>query len=54
VWDVQRARPGRALLEPDGDTVITMFYRYLDLDLRKNQAHDWVEGNYEPGHTLYL
>ncbi len=55
-WDVERGQDVAVrYVEPDGDSVINIFYLYpLDLDLRVNYGHDWVEGNYESGHTLWI
>jgi len=55
IWDEVR---GQEILvtyvEPnDGDWVTNQF-RLPDLLMEVNYGHDWVEGNYEPGHTLWL
>jgi len=51
-WDLQ---PGQTVavryVEPDGDTVINIFETPT---LRVNYAHDWVEGSYEAGHTIWI
>jgi uncharacterized repeat protein (TIGR01451 family) len=54
-WDIG---PGDMVavryIEPDGDTVINIA-QPLDLILTVNYGdQDWVEGYYEPGHTVWL
>ncbi len=53
-WDIQ---PGQDIavmyIEPDGDRVINVF-RQLTLNIRTNYTHDWVEGNFESGHTMWI
>lgn len=53
-WDVQ---PGQEIavmyLEPDGDRVINAFQE-PKLNIRTNIGHDWVEGNFEAGHTMWI
>jgi len=55
-WDVQ---PGQDIavmyVEPDNDRVINVF-REPDytLHLYVNYGHDWVEGRYEAGHTVWI
>ena len=36
------------------DAIFHRYFRSMDLVMRTNYAHDWVEGNYESGHTLWL
>ena len=49
--------PGRAVevkyLEPDGDYVVNTI-QPPDLAMHVNYGHDWVEGNYDPGYTVWL
>jgi uncharacterized repeat protein (TIGR01451 family) len=53
-WDLQ---PGPDVAvryrEPDGDSVINII-RPLNLFMSVNYGHDWVEGDYEAGHTLWI
>jgi uncharacterized repeat protein (TIGR01451 family) len=53
-WDIQ---PGQDIavryVEPDGDSVINIA-QSLNLFMSVNYGHDWVEGYYEPGHTLWI
>jgi uncharacterized repeat protein (TIGR01451 family) len=53
-WDLEPG-PDVAVryVEPDGDSVINMA-QPVNLFLKVNYGHDWVEGDYEPGHTLWL
>jgi uncharacterized repeat protein (TIGR01451 family) len=53
-WDLEPG-PDVAVryVEPDGDSVINMA-QPINLFLRVNYGHDWVEGEYKPGHTLWL
>lgn len=44
---------GVRYVEPDGDSVIAV-PPPIDLLLRVNYAHEWVEGDYEVGHTVWL
>jgi uncharacterized repeat protein (TIGR01451 family) len=55
-WDLERGQDVAVrYVEPDGDTVIRIFYLYpLTPQLRVNVDHDWVEGFYEAGHTVWL
>jgi uncharacterized repeat protein (TIGR01451 family) len=39
--------------EPDGDRVINAI-QSLGLSTKVNYGHDWVEGRYEAGHTLWI
>ncbi|MDH4208811.1 MAG: hypothetical protein OEV76_08050, partial [Anaerolineae bacterium] len=42
-------------LEPDGDLVsVPIMSEYTDLIVNVNYAHDWIEGNYDPGYTVWL
>lgn len=54
MWDIQ---PGQDVavryVEPDGDHVINVFQEVLP-QVSANYAHDWVEGMYEPGHTVWI
>ncbi len=54
MWDIQ---PGQDVavryVEPDGDHVINVFQEVLP-QVSANYAHDWVEGMYEPGHTIWI
>jgi uncharacterized repeat protein (TIGR01451 family) len=55
-WSIQ---PGQDLavmyLQPDGDRVINVFrLPDLNLYLHVNYGDDWIEGNYEGGHTVWL
>ncbi len=53
-WDIQPwEMVAVRYLEPDGDTVINIAHP-LDLLLQVNYAHDWVEGDYEAGHTVWI
>jgi len=40
-------------VEPDGDKVINLVSP-LDLVLNVNYGHDWVQGDYETGHTVWI
>lgn len=55
-WDVQ---PGQEIAviyhNPAGHLIYGVFYAPVwDLILRTNFGHDWIEGNYEPGYTVWL
>jgi len=55
-WDVLPGQDlGVSYFEPGGHEIFNAFYApKWDLILRTNYAHDWVEGNYEPGYTVWL
>jgi uncharacterized repeat protein (TIGR01451 family) len=55
-WDVLRGHQIAVMyIEPDGDRVINTFRDpRLDLLMRVNYGHDWVEGHYVAGHTLWI
>lgn len=38
----------------EADVIVHQPFQTPDLILRANYAHDWVEGNYEAGHTVWL
>ncbi len=53
-WDIQPwEMVAVRYIEPDGDTVINIAAP-LDLLLNVNYGHDWVEGDYEAGHTVWI
>jgi uncharacterized repeat protein (TIGR01451 family) len=55
-WDVLQGHQIAVMyIEPDGDRVFNVFEDpRLDLMMRVNYGHDWVEGNYWAGHTLWI
>jgi len=55
--DVPRGVGGEVRYRTEIDYANVTFHRQiqpLDLILNVNYAHDWVEGNYEAGHTVWL
>ena len=54
--DITSTVSGKAgYLEPDGDMVsVPIKPQYTDLVVNVNYGHDWVEGNYDPGYTVWL
>jgi hypothetical protein len=40
-------------IEPDGDRVLNVFQK-PKLNIRTNYGHDWVEGGFESGHTMWI
>lgn len=55
-WDVQ---PGQQIAviyqNPAGHLIYGVFYAPVwDLRLSTNYGHDWVQGNYEPGYTVWV
>ena len=55
--DVPRGGEGHVRYETTMDYAQVVMHRRFqtpDLILRVNYGHDWVEGNYEAGHTLWL
>jgi len=53
-WDVGPGQDiGVSYREPAGHQVFGVF-RSPHPILEVNYAHDWIEGNYEPGHTIWL
>lgn len=55
-WDVQPGQEIAALYQdPAGHWVYSVHRAYTDeLILRVHYDHDWIEGNYEAGHEVYL
>jgi len=55
--DVPRGGEGEVLYETEVDYTEVVFHRYwrsADLTLNINYGHDWVEGLYELGHTVWI
>jgi uncharacterized repeat protein (TIGR01451 family) len=55
--DMPRGARGYIRFIDDIDFAEVIFHRpfsSLDLVLEVNYGHDWVEGNYEPGHTIWI
>lgn len=54
IWNIQ---PWETVavryIEPDSDTVINIALP-LQLLMNVNYGHDWIEGNYEAGHTIWI
>ncbi|HDQ70881.1 MAG TPA: DUF11 domain-containing protein, partial [Chloroflexi bacterium] len=55
-WDVQPGQDiGVSYQEPDGHGVYDVFSAPVwDLILNINYSQDWISGNYEPGHTVWI
>jgi uncharacterized repeat protein (TIGR01451 family) len=55
-WDLDYGQGAMVrYVEPDGDSIINVFVEPdPQLYLRVNYGHDWAEGNYESGHTLWI
>lgn len=55
--DIPHGAPGDVIYTTEIDYAKVGFHHRLvnpDLVLQVNYAHDWIEGEYEPGHTLVL
>jgi uncharacterized repeat protein (TIGR01451 family) len=53
-WDIQLGQDVAVMyIEPDGDRVINVFQQ-PKLNIRTNYGHDWVEGDFEAGHTMWI
>ncbi len=54
IWDLQPWETVAVLyVEPDSDTVINFAWP-LQLMMNVNYGHNWIEGNYAAGHTLWI
>lgn len=56
-YDVPRGAQGHVRYQTTIDYAEVMFHRRFqteDLAITVNYPHDWVEGNYEAGHTVWL
>jgi len=55
--DIPRDGEGQVRYDTDVDFAEVTFHRYwktLDLFMEVNYGHDWVQGSYEAGHTVWI
>jgi uncharacterized repeat protein (TIGR01451 family) len=53
-WDIQRDQDVAVMyIEPDGDRVINVFQQ-PNLHIHTNYGQNWVEGEFESGHSLWI
>lgn len=54
-WDVEGGQDLAVIYEtPEGHEIIAVFQAPPELVLQVNYTHDWVQGGYPPGYTLWM